>query len=64
MNVRIVGVGRVGVCMLCVFDSEESDRGVGTGVNVTMLSETLSQKHPEAGGRARLTVARLFIMNR
>ena len=49
---------------LCVSDREQCECGVGTGVNVTMLSETLSQKHPEAGGRARLTVARLFIMNR
>ncbi len=41
MNVRIVGVGRVGVCMLCVCDNEERARGVGSGVNDTMLPETL-----------------------
>jgi hypothetical protein len=34
-------VGRVGVCRLCACDSDESDHGVGTGVNDTMLSETL-----------------------
>ena len=41
MNVRTVVVRRVGVCMLCVCDSEEGECGVGTGVNVTMMSETL-----------------------
>ena len=34
----IVVVGRVGVCMLCACDSEESEHGVGAGVNTTMLS--------------------------
>ncbi len=32
MNVSIVGVGRVGVCMLCVGDSE--DRGVGAETTI------------------------------
>ncbi len=41
MNVSNVGVGRVGVCMLCVSDIEECECGVGVGVNATMLSETL-----------------------
>ena len=41
MNVRSVGVGRVRVCMLCVGNSEQRERGVGVGVNATMLSETL-----------------------
>ena len=41
VNVRSVGVGRVGVCMLCVGNSEQRERGVGAGVNATMLSETL-----------------------
>ena len=41
MNVRNVDVGRVGVCVLCVDDIEERERGVGAGVNATMLSETL-----------------------
>ena len=42
MNVRRVDVGRVGVCMLCVCDrSDQCELGVGTSVNVTMLSETL-----------------------
>ncbi len=41
MNVRSVGVGRVGVCILCVCDNEDCERGVGAGVNDTMLSETL-----------------------
>jgi hypothetical protein len=41
VNVRSVGVERVGVCMLCVCDCEERDRGVGAGVNATMLSATL-----------------------
>ena len=40
-KVRSVGVGRVGVCMLCVDDSEERERGVGAGVNDTKMSETL-----------------------
>ena len=31
---------RVGVCMLCVGDIEEINRGVGAGVNDTILSET------------------------
>ena len=37
-------MGRVCVCilcMLCVGDSEECERGVGAGVNDTLLSETL-----------------------
>jgi hypothetical protein len=38
--VRSVVVGRVGVCMMCAYDSEEREDGVGVGVNVTMLSET------------------------
>ncbi len=42
MQVRSVGVVvRAGVCILCVCDNEECERGVGTGVNGTMLSETL-----------------------
>ena len=41
VNVRSVGVGRVGVCMLCVGNSEQRECGVGAGVNATMLSETL-----------------------
>ena len=32
---------REGVCILCVCDNEEWERGVGTGVNGTMLLETL-----------------------
>ncbi len=31
----------MGVCMLCGDDSEERERGMGAGVNATMLSETL-----------------------
>ena len=34
-------MGRVGVCMLCVGNSEQRERGVGAGVNDTILSETL-----------------------
>ena len=34
-------MGRVGVCRLCACDSDDSEHGVGTGVNDTMLSETL-----------------------
>ena len=41
MNVRSVGVGMVGVCTLCVDDNEYRERGVGDGVNPTILSETL-----------------------
>ena len=41
VNVRIVDVGRMGVCILCVCDSEQCERGVGVRVNVTMMSETL-----------------------
>ena len=41
MNVRSVDVGRVGVCVLCVDNAEEGERGVGSRVNDTMLSETL-----------------------
>ena len=33
-------MGRVRVCILFVGNSEERDRGVGTSVNATMLSET------------------------
>jgi hypothetical protein len=32
----------VGGCILCVGDSEEHERGVGVGVNVTMMSDTPS----------------------
>ncbi len=31
----------MGVCILCTYDNEECEYGVGTGVNDTMLSETL-----------------------
>ena len=41
VNMRSVGVGRVGVCMLCVDNTEEGERGVGARVNATMMSETL-----------------------
>ncbi len=41
VNVRIVDVGRVGVCMMCVGINEQCECGVGVGVNATMLSETL-----------------------
>ncbi len=33
-------MGRVRVCILCVGDNEERERGLGTGVNDTMMSET------------------------
>ena len=44
--------------ILCVFDYEEREYGVGAGVNVTMLSERI--------GIISLveTVVRMFIMNR
>ncbi len=41
VNLRVVGVGRVGVCMMYVGNDEKCERGVGAGVNVIMLSETL-----------------------
>ena len=43
MIVRSVDVVRVGVCMsrMCVYDSEDRDHGVGSGVNDTVPSETL-----------------------
>jgi hypothetical protein len=52
VNVRSEGVGRVGVCKLCVCDREQRERGVdtvanditllvGAGVNTTMLSERI-----------------------
>ena len=41
VNVKSMGVGRVGVCMRCVLNSERRERGEGAGVNATMLSETL-----------------------
>ncbi len=41
MHVRIVGVGRVGVCIQWSCDSEERENEVGAGVNDAMLSETL-----------------------
>ena len=41
VNVRSVGVGRVRVCILCVGNIEQRERGVGAGVNDTMMSETL-----------------------
>ncbi len=40
VNVRSVDVGRVRVCMLCVDNSEQCERGVGAGVKDTMF-----QKH-------------------
>ncbi len=33
VNVRTVGLG---VCMLCVCDVEDRERGVGSGVNTTI----------------------------
>ena len=60
VNVRSMGVGRVGVCMVCVCDSEERERGVGTGVNAIMLSETLKVVGiAEAATRAFQTPSRL-----
>ena len=41
MNVRIMGVGRVRVCMLCVGNNEQSECGVGVSVNTAIMSETL-----------------------
>ena len=41
VGVCMMCVCRVCVCMMCVFHSEKRERGVGTGVNATMLSETL-----------------------
>jgi hypothetical protein len=40
VNLRSMDVGRVGVCMLFVGDSEERERGVDVPVNTTILSET------------------------
>ena len=37
----IVGVGRMGVCMMCVCDGEEREWGLGVGVNTPMMSSTL-----------------------
>ena len=52
VNVRIVGVGRVGVCILCACDSEDREHGVGAGVNDTILSETLEVvRFTESDGR-------------
>ncbi len=47
-----------GVRILCVFDNEEREHGVGAGVNVTMLSERI--------GIISLveSALRMFIMNR
>ena len=42
VNVRIMGVGRVRVCMLCVGNNEQRECGVGVSVNPTMMSETLA----------------------
>jgi hypothetical protein len=60
VNVRSVGVGRVGVCMLCVDNNEQRERGVGAGVNATMLSETLLSRRvrrscPKGGMFAKKT---------
>ena len=33
VNVRSVGVVRVGMCMLCVSDIEQCERGVGSSVS-------------------------------
>jgi hypothetical protein len=41
VNVRNMDVGRVGVCILCGFDIEDRECGVGTDVNSTMMSATL-----------------------
>jgi hypothetical protein len=41
VNVKSVGVGRVGVCMLCVGDSDYRQCGVGACVIASVLSETL-----------------------
>ncbi len=41
VNVRSMGVGRMRVCMLCVGNDNQCERGVGASVNDTMLSETL-----------------------
>ncbi len=38
VNVRIGDVRKVGVCMMCVDNSEESECGVGAGVNVIVYS--------------------------
>ncbi len=35
------GYYSVGVCMLCACDIEESEDGVGAGVNTVILSETV-----------------------
>ncbi len=35
-------MGRVGRCVLCACDNEEREHGVGTGVNDTMMSETIT----------------------
>jgi hypothetical protein len=41
VHVNVWRVGRVGVCILCIGDNEDRERGVGSGVNDTNLSETL-----------------------
>ena len=46
VNVRSMGVGRVRVCMLCVGNSEQCERGVVAIVNATILSETLTRFTP------------------
>ena len=48
--VRIVGVGRVGVCILCTYVSE--DRGDGEGVDsetISLLSYTLKYSLTDVG---------------
>ncbi len=39
MNVRRVGVGRVGVCMLCTYVSEEGGDGEGAGSEASDISD-------------------------
>jgi len=48
MIFRRVGVGRVGVCIMCVCDSEEREGWVGA----TILSETLKVVGVDGTGRA------------
>ena len=52
-------VGKVGVCVGCVGNSERLERGVGTSVNDTILSETLLVVGlVEAVGRPKIAVTK------
>jgi hypothetical protein len=60
VNVRSVGVGRVGVCILCTYVSEEGGDEEGTGSEAPSLLSYTLRLNVKTEGSKHLTYTGLY----